>query len=230
MNKIIRNILIICLLAFAVSCTGIYEDGADLANDYKSTITEISVEDFKVRIGFIDEVEEEIVEADNLEDYDADDASYEEDEYYDDEYEDDYSYDEEYEEDYSYDEEYEDSEDYDYEEEETEDDGEYYLIDVRQPGEHYAASIPGSVLIARGLLEFRIADEDFWMEQYMFPPEKDSEIYIYCKSGKRGILAVRTLMQLGYTNVKNLVGGYAAFDPNQDPNATAAPSSGGCGG
>jgi len=107
---------------------------------------------------------------------------------------------------------------------------EFLLIDVRQPGEYYTENIPGSVLIPRGLLEFKISDEDFWMEQFMYPPEKNTEIVIYCKSEKRGILAARTLKELGYANVKNLEGGYDAYNPNQDPNAKPKTSSGGCGG
>jgi rhodanese-related sulfurtransferase len=63
----------------------------------------------------------------------------------------------------------------------------------------------------------------------MYPPEKNAEIIVYCKAGSRGILAAVSLMQLGYTNVKNLEGGYDAFNPHQDPNAKPK-SSGSCGG
>lgn len=106
----------------------------------------------------------------------------------------------------------------------------FVLIDVRQPGDYSTENIPGSVSIPRGLLEFKISSEQFWTEQYMYPPEKDTEIILYCKGGNRGILAAISLMQLGYTNVKNLVGGYDAYNPNQDPNAKPKTSSGGCGG
>jgi rhodanese-related sulfurtransferase len=111
--------------------------------------------------------------------------------------------------------------------EKTED---FVLIDVRQPGDYYTANIPGSVSITRGILEFSIADTNFWEEQYMYVPEKNTEIVIYCKSGKRGVFATLALMQLGYKNVRNLEGGYDAFNPNQDPNAKPKASSGGCGG
>jgi len=65
----------------------------------------------------------------------------------------------------------------------------FLLIDVRQPNEYYTANIPGSVLLARGDLEFNIANEDFWFDQYLYPPDDTTSIVIYCKSGKRGILA-----------------------------------------
>ena len=105
----------------------------------------------------------------------------------------------------------------------------YLLIDVRQTDEYLTENIPGSVSIPRGLLELNIGSEAFWSTQYMYPPEKNAEIIVYCKAGSRGILAAVSLMQLGYTNVKNLEGGYDAFNPHQDPNAKPK-SSGSCGG
>ena len=107
--------------------------------------------------------------------------------------------------------------------------GDFLLIDVRQPSDYYTANIPGSVSIPRGILEFKIAEADFWMAQYMYPPEKNTEIIVYCNSGNNSILAASALKCLGYKNVKSLTGGYKAYNPNQDPNAKPK-SSGGCGG
>jgi len=107
--------------------------------------------------------------------------------------------------------------------------GDYVLIDVRQPVEYYTDNIPGAVLLPRGIIEFKIADEDFWFDQYLYPPEDSTEIIVYCKVGDRGILAAKSLMEIGYKNVKNLKGGYDAYNPNQDPNAKPKTSSG-CGG
>ena len=107
--------------------------------------------------------------------------------------------------------------------------GDYVLIDVRQPVEYHTENIPGAVLLPRGILEFKISDEDFWFNQYLYPPKDSTEIIVYCKSGDRGILAAKSLMELGYKNVKNLKGGYDAYNPNQDPNAKPKTSSG-CGG
>lgn len=108
--------------------------------------------------------------------------------------------------------------------------GDYYLIDVRQPSEYYTGNIPGSVLISRGVLEFKIDDEGFWAEQYIYPPEKDSEIIVYSENGDLGILAAQTLKKLGYNKVFNLEGGYKSFNPNQDPNAKPVTPGAGCGG
>jgi rhodanese-related sulfurtransferase len=106
----------------------------------------------------------------------------------------------------------------------------FLLIDVRQPSDYYTANIPGSVSIPKGLLEFKIASGEFWMEQYMYPPEKNTEIVLYCNGGNNSVLAAMALKQLGYKNVKSLEGGYKAFNPNQDPNAKPKPASGSCGG
>jgi rhodanese-related sulfurtransferase len=107
---------------------------------------------------------------------------------------------------------------------------EYVLIDVRQSNEYLLGNIPGSVNIPRGQLEFKINDENFWSEQYLYPPEKSTLIIIYCKSGNRGILAAKTLNQLGFNNVVNLEGGFMAFDPEFDESSATPHSSGGCGG
>ncbi len=105
---------------------------------------------------------------------------------------------------------------------------EYLLIDVRQPGEFASGNIAGSVNISRGELIFKIGNEDYWMEQFMYPPATDQEIIIYCKAGDRGILETLELKKIGYINVKNLKGGYIAFNPD-GVTETAPASSGGCG-
>lgn len=90
-------------------------------------------------------------------------------------------------------------------------DKDYLLIDVRQKGEYDDDNIEGSVNIPRGILEFKLKDEAFWEEQFMYPPEDNTDIIIYCKKGSRGILATNSLNELGYKNVKNLEGGFLAF-------------------
>ena len=105
---------------------------------------------------------------------------------------------------------------------------EYLLIDVRQPGEFANGNIAGSVNIPRGELIFKIGNEDYWMEQFMYPPTTDQEIIIYSKTGDRGILETLELKKIGYINVNNLKGGYTAFNPDGVTETTPA-SSGGCG-
>lgn len=162
MKTRILFIISFVLVSILNSCTGIYEDGNELAQASKHLVKQISVSELQAKIK-------------NGEDF--------------------------------------------------------LLLDLRQPKDYLTNNIPGAISIPRGILEFNINNEDFWAKQYIYPPSKDStEIVVYCKSGKRGILAAITLMQLGYKKVKNLDGGYDAFNPNQDPNAKPKVSSGGCGG
>jgi rhodanese-related sulfurtransferase len=105
----------------------------------------------------------------------------------------------------------------------------FLLIDVRQKNEYQNASIPGALNIPRGLLEFKIRDNDFWEEEFMYTPEDDDEIVVYCKLGDRGALSAYALQQLGFTNVRNLNGGIVNWDPEMESNAPAKTSGGGCG-
>jgi len=89
-------------------------------------------------------------------------------------------------------------------------DGEDYfvLIDVRTVAEYDAGYIPGAVSIPRGVLEFRIGNEDVWDEMGLYIPEKTDPIVLNCRSGGRSALAAKSLMELGYENVLSLNGGW----------------------
>lgn len=104
----------------------------------------------------------------------------------------------------------------------------FTLIDVRQAEDYVVQSLPGSVNIPRGMLEFQILDSAYWEAQYMFPPAKEEEIIVYSEDGTLGILAARSLQQLGFTNVSNLQDGFKSSNPNPVESAAPQPSSG-CG-
>lgn len=168
-NRIYIPIILIVFIVFA-GCTGVYENGKEMAADAKSVVDEISVDDLKAKI----------------------------------------------------------------------ENGEvFHLLDIRTAEEfkrgyindHYVYDLYlAPINLPRGILEFRIANDNFWEPYYEETPVKDStEIIIYCKSGSRGILATKTLLTLGYKNVKNLAGGYKAWNPNQDENEVIEEESG-CGG
>ncbi|MCL6591772.1 MAG: FAD-dependent oxidoreductase [Firmicutes bacterium] len=77
---------------------------------------------------------------------------------------------------------------------------EIFLLDVRTPGEFRQGTIPGAVNIPVDSLRDRLAE---------IP--KDKPVYLFCQIGLRGYIATRILMQHGFTNVKNLSGGYKTY-------------------
>lgn len=86
------------------------------------------------------------------------------------------------------------------------------LLDVREPNEFNAGYIPGATNIPRGVLEFKIDNQAFWDNAMLYMPLKDEEIIIYCKKGKRSILAASTLRKLGYSNVTFLTDGWKKWE------------------
>lgn len=83
------------------------------------------------------------------------------------------------------------------------DKGGYIFLDCRTSKEFKMGHIPGAMNIPRGLLEFKIAKKI---------PDKNANILMYCKSGGRGCLATCTLCKMGYKNVKNMDGGWKAWE------------------
>ena len=80
-----------------------------------------------------------------------------------------------------------------------------FLLDVREPHEYSLARIEGSVLIPLGELPSSLEKLD-----------QDVEIVALCKMGMRSADAVMFLLQQGFTNVKNLVGGIDAWSVEID--------------
>jgi rhodanese-related sulfurtransferase len=82
------------------------------------------------------------------------------------------------------------------------------IVDVRD-GTEVAASgkIKGALAISRGLLEFR-ADPDSPNHEPAL--RKDRPVILYCGSGGRAALAGKTLLDMGFTDVRN-AGGFAAL-------------------
>ncbi len=74
------------------------------------------------------------------------------------------------------------------------------IIDVREPEEVAESRIEGSTHIPLGnILSFQLGEiEDL---------DKDTELILQCRSGKRSMQAGMMLETMGYTNVKNLEGG-----------------------
>ncbi len=85
--------------------------------------------------------------------------------------------------------------------------GPVVFLDVREPVE-WEQHVVGAVQVPRGLLEF-VADP----ASPKHKPELDpsSRVVVYCRSGTRAALATYTLKTLGFENVANLQGGFAAW-------------------
>lgn len=81
-----------------------------------------------------------------------------------------------------------------------------FLLDVREPYEYSLAKLEGSVLIPLGTLPQSLEQLD-----------RNVEIVAYCHHGMRSADAVGFLLQQGFTNVKNLVGGIDAWSVQVDP-------------
>ena len=80
-----------------------------------------------------------------------------------------------------------------------------FLLDVREPHEFSMAKIEGSTLIPLGTLPNSLNQLD--------PAD---EIVALCHKGMRSADAVGFLLQQGFSNVKNLVGGIDAWSVEID--------------
>lgn len=87
----------------------------------------------------------------------------------------------------------------------------FILIDIRELSEYEEGNIPGAMHIPRGLLEFKIGNEQFWDSEGMFVPEKDEKIIVYGEMIDRAAYAAETLNELGYKNTKYIHGGWTAW-------------------
>ena len=94
------------------------------------------------------------------------------------------------------------------------DGGETTFVDVRESQERLQGYIPGSVHAPRGFLEF-IADPEGPSHDPAFTAGK--RLVVYCGSGGRSALAAKTLTDMGFEGVTNLVGGIQAWSQAGGP-------------
>ncbi|HJR76676.1 MAG TPA: rhodanese-like domain-containing protein [Nitrospiraceae bacterium] len=80
------------------------------------------------------------------------------------------------------------------------------LVDVREQWEHALAKLEGSVLIPLATLP-----------QSLDKLDRQAEIIAYCHHGMRSADATGFLLQQGFSNVKNLIGGIDAWSAQVDP-------------
>ena len=82
----------------------------------------------------------------------------------------------------------------------------FILLDVRTDSEYYLSNIKGAVHIPMNDIPNKLNTLD-----------KDKEIIVQCKSGKRSAKVCEYLLTNGYTNIKNLKGGIIAWSKEIDP-------------
>ena len=82
------------------------------------------------------------------------------------------------------------------------------LVDVRSKEAFEKGHIQGAVHVERGMLEF-YTDPSHALHK----PElaQDKTYVVYCEVGGQGTLATKVMQDMGVENVKNLVGGYQAW-------------------
>ncbi|MGN0733774.1 MAG: rhodanese-like domain-containing protein [Emergencia sp.] len=73
-----------------------------------------------------------------------------------------------------------------------ENDSDYILLDVRRIDEFEQGHIPGAI---------NIPNESIGTEEIKALPDKNQNIYVYCRSGNRSKQASEKLAELGYTNI-----------------------------
>ena len=71
------------------------------------------------------------------------------------------------------------------------------ILDVREQDEFDSGHIPGAVLLSYMEIEAKAQD---------MIPDKNKQILVYCRSGRRSKIAASSLVELGYTNVKEFGG------------------------
>ncbi|HWR18213.1 MAG TPA: rhodanese-like domain-containing protein [Clostridia bacterium] len=74
----------------------------------------------------------------------------------------------------------------------------FILLDVRTMEEYLEAHIKGAVLLPNESIDETTAKEVL--------PQKDAQIFLYCRTGRRSAEAAGKLFSLGYTNVYDFGG------------------------
>ncbi len=84
--------------------------------------------------------------------------------------------------------------------------GNIVLVDVRRPIEYARGYIKGSILIPLADIETRYKEISDRVTC------ECKETIIYCRSGVRSVIASKLLINLGFKNVTNVLGGIIAWE------------------
>ena len=78
-----------------------------------------------------------------------------------------------------------------------------HVVDVREPDEVAEFNIGATHIPLDNIMGMQLGEIEDW--------DKEDEIILHCRSGKRSMQAGMMLETMGYTNVKNLEGGMLAW-------------------
>lgn len=96
------------------------------------------------------------------------------------------------------------------------------LVDTRAAP---ARVVPGSLLVPRTVLEWRLAPDSEWRSPHAPPPE--ALVILLCDHGESSTLAAAALLDLGFGRVADVVGGAEAWEAAGLPLVPAPAPAGG---
>ncbi len=87
---------------------------------------------------------------------------------------------------------------------------EYVILDVREPDEFAEGHLPGAKNISRGFLEVKADANHHKRDEAM--QDRNQKIICYCGGGYRSLMAAKTLLEMGFVEVKSMSGGFHAWE------------------
>ena len=97
----------------------------------------------------------------------------------------------------------------------------YKVLDVREPAEFLSGAIEETIHVPRGLLEVA-ADRQFPGATPQLRDGRDDKWLVLCRTGGRAAMATDLLKKMGFSDIKNVLGGYDAW--TKANKATVIPS------
>lgn len=84
------------------------------------------------------------------------------------------------------------------------------ILDVRRMDEYEASHLKRAILIPL---------EELWERKQEITEWREKPVYIYCRSGRRSLMAAGILMVEGFTDILDLGGGIIAWEAEEKPAA-----------
>lgn len=89
------------------------------------------------------------------------------------------------------------------------------LLDIREIQERVdLGTIPGSIHVPRGMLEFWADPASPYYRDYF---QEDRRTVVFCAGGGRSVLAVKALEDMGFANVAHLEPGFGGWQKAGEP-------------